>query len=305
VVGSTDPSGCHARAVPPFGILDAMEASARDGVDPAELRRRVDEVLDGALRRARDDVAARSERSADLVDEVARLVGAGGKRIRPILCVLGSVAAAGPVEEVLPAAAGIELFHTFALVHDDVMDDEDERRGVVSTHRRFATDRPGGEAFGRSVAILVGDLAFALGVDLILSTPLPPDRVLAAARRLRPMALATAAGQYLDVRGDRDPAVASLKTAVYTAEVPLAVGAELAGAPDEVHAALAAFAEPVGVAFQLLDDAADEPGDQAPAYAAEAGRLLDRADEVLASAPIAPAAAAALGSIVAMLRGAA
>jgi geranylgeranyl diphosphate synthase type I len=282
-----------------------MDRSAPGGIDRDEIRLRVDDVILSELRRARTDLAARSARSADLVDEIERLVAAGGRRLRPTLCVLGSVAAGGPVEEILPAAAGLELFHTFALVHDDVMDDEDERRGVASTQRRFAEEGPGGEAFGRSAAILVGDLALALGVDLLLSTPLDPRRVLAAARRIREMALATAAGQYLDVRGEAGPIVSSLKTAVYTAEAPLALGADLAGGTPELQAALRAFARPLGLAFQLLDDAADGEAGRSPARSAEAGRLLDESEAALADRSIAPPAAYALGEIVAVLRGAA
>jgi geranylgeranyl diphosphate synthase type I len=272
-------------------------------LDYGELRRRVDDVILAALEGARADIVRLAVEPAELVDEIERLVRAGGRRVRPILCVLGHVAAGGRVGDALPAAAGIELLHTFMLVHDDVMDDDVERRGVPATHHRFALRRPDGQAFGRSVAILVGDLAFALGVDLVLATPVPPARVLAAARLLLPMALLTASGQFLDVSGSlaagRD-GLASLKTGAYTVETPLANGAELAGARPEVSRALSAFARPIGVAFQLLDDLADGAG--RPGDAAEAGRLLDEARSALDGAPIAPAAAAALGEVVARLR---
>jgi geranylgeranyl diphosphate synthase type I len=203
----------------------------------------------------------------------------------------------------------MELFHTFALVHDDVMDDGDERRGVAATHRRFAKAEPGGEAFGRSAAILVGDLAFALAVDLVFASPVPAERAVAAVRHMRAMALATAAGQYLDVAGAGDrPEVSALKTAAYTAEGPLAIGAELAGAGDEVMAALERFARPFGVAFQVLDDVADEPGDDPSAIEPmrhEAARLLGEAETSLDGAPIDPRAAAALRDVLAVVRGAA
>jgi geranylgeranyl diphosphate synthase type I len=218
--------------------------------------------------------------------------------------VLGHVAAGGRAEDSVPAAAGIELFHTFALVHDDVMDDEEERRGVPATGRRFAVHsacRTGdGPRFGRGVAILVGDLAFALAIDLVLRAPLPAECVVAAARRLRAMSVATAAGQYLDLRGARGRDVASLKTGAYTVETPLAVGADLAGASPAVSSALAAFARPVGVAFQLLDDVAD--GEGSPPDRDDALRLLDEAASVLAAAPIEPSAARALLEVLERLR---
>jgi geranylgeranyl diphosphate synthase, type I len=274
---------------------------AADGgtaIDLDAVRGRIDATIADALGRAREEGAARAAVAVDLVGEIDRLVTAGGRRIRPLLLVLGHAAAGGRIEDALPAAAGLELFHTFALIHDDVMDEEDERRGVPATPRWFAAREPGGERFGRSVAILVGDLAFALAVDLVLSTPLPAERVLRAARRLRSMSLATAAGQYLDLRGDADAGgVAALKTGVYTIETPLAIGAELAGAPDATIDRLAALARPAGVAFQLLDDVAD--GAAGPAARGDAVRLLDRAAAALADAQIPPAAAAAL---VEMLR---
>jgi geranylgeranyl diphosphate synthase type I len=271
-------------------------------LDAVELRARIDAELEAVLARARSDVASRAPASAELVDEIDRLVRAGGRRVRPILCVLGHAAAGGRIDDVVPAAAGLELLHTFMLVHDDVMDDEWERRGVPATHRRFAEAGPEAEAFGRSAAILVGDLAFALGVDLVLSTPVAPGRVLAAARLLMPMALATAAGQFLDVRGDggRDVDLAALKTGAYTAETPLAMGAVLAGAGPGVLAVLGAFARPVGVAFQLLDDIAD--GAAGTGAATQASRLLDEGERALVGAPITPVAAAGLREVVGWLR---
>jgi geranylgeranyl diphosphate synthase type I len=274
-------------------------------LDAAELRARIDAELEVVLARARSDIMRRAPASAELVDEIERLVRAGGKRVRPILCVLGHASAGGRVVDVVPAAAGLELLHTFMLVHDDVMDDERERRGVPATHRQFAEAGPEAEAFGRSAAILVGDLAFALGVDLVLSTPVASERVLAAARLLLPMALATAAGQFLDVRGDggRDVDLAAMKTGAYTVETPLAMGAALAGAGQEVLDALGAFARPVGVAFQLLDDIAD--GAAEAGTAKRALRLLDEGERSLVGAPITPAAAAGLREIVGRLREAA
>jgi geranylgeranyl diphosphate synthase type I len=271
-------------------------------LDGTELRSRIDAALFVALDRARIEIAERAGAPTELVDEIERLVRAGGKRVRPLLCVLGHVAAGGAVADVVPAAAGIELLHTFMLVHDDVMDDERQRRGIPATHRRFAEAGPEGEAFGRSAAILVGDLAFAIGVDLVLSTPVTPQRVLVATRLLLPMALVTAAGQFLDVsgRGGREDDVARLKTGAYTVETPLAIGAALAGAEPDVLAALGAFARPVGVAFQLLDDLAD--GAAGPAAAKEASALLDRGERALVGAPIAPIAAAGLRGVVCRLR---
>jgi geranylgeranyl diphosphate synthase, type I len=300
IVVRRPPSDTRRAAI--LGAMDPMRRAAADGaIDLDVVRGSIDETIARALARAREDARPHATAAVDLVEEIDRLVRAGGRRVRPLLVILGHVAAGGRIVDALPAAAGFELFHTFALIHDDVMDDEDERRGVPATHRRFAKGEPGGEAFGRSVAILVGDLAFALAVDLVLSTPLPAERILPAARRLWAMTLSTAAGQYLDLRGVGAAAdVAALKTGAYTAEAPLAIGADLAGASPAVLGALASVARPVGIAFQLLDDAADGSG--GPDAREEAVRLLDEAGAVLRTAPIEPAAAGGLGELLARLR---
>jgi geranylgeranyl diphosphate synthase type I len=276
----------------------------RAGAGPLDLdglRRRVDADLRGRLREVRERLAILAPGSTLLVDEVVRLLDAGGKRMRPVLCLLGHAAAGGSAEDALPAASGLELFHTFALIHDDVMDEEDERRGEPTTHRQLAKSEPGGERFGRSAAILVGDLALALSLDLVLACRVPAERRLAAAARFRDMTVATAAGQLLDLSGGGDRTlVASLKTGAYTAEAPLAIGAELAGASKPTLDALAAFGRPLGVAFQLLDDVAD--GDAPPGASERARRLLDEASGALATPPIDAAAAEALRSVAARLR---
>ncbi len=276
-------------------------AGEPEPIDLADLRRRIDAELRRYLAGVARDLDASAAGPAALVHEIVRLLDAGGKRLRPILCVLGHVSAGGRPEDALPAAAALELFHTFALVHDDVMDEDDERRGVPSTHRRFAMDDPGGGAFGRAAAILVGDLSLALSMDLLLASPAPPERVLAAARRFRAMAVATAGGQFLDLRGGAAPdVVASLKTAVYTTEAPLAIGAELAGAGRRTLDALEAFAHPLGVAFQLLDDLADGAR-PAAGWRGRALGLLDEAERALGAPAIAPAVAP-LRAVVALVR---
>ncbi|TMK49438.1 MAG: polyprenyl synthetase family protein, partial [Actinobacteria bacterium] len=108
-------------------------------------------------------MARMAPEAAEMVDELRRVVEAGGKRIRPAFCYWGYRAAGGDDgEPIVRAAAALELFHTFALIHDDVMDESETRRGQASTYARFADARagePGALRFGRSVAVLVGDLA--------------------------------------------------------------------------------------------------------------------------------------------------
>ena len=205
-------------------------------------------------------VAAELERSAEalpearfLVDEMWRLTAAGGKRLRPAFCYWGFRAAGGVHgPEIVRAASSLELLHTFAIVHDDIMDAADERRGEEAVHARH----------GVGVGILVGDLALVLADDVFMGAGFPPAstaRAFAAYSRMRQEVIA---GQYLDLayaaRTDITVAearrVAVLKSGRYSIEEPLAIGAALAGAPDDFLGRLAAFGGPLGEAFQLRDD---------------------------------------------------
>ncbi len=167
------------------------------------------------------------------------------------------------------AGAGFELLHAFALVHDDVMDGSDRRRGAETAHRVFEArhehERWRGEArrFGEGVAILVGDLAFVYA-DLLLADAPRQARDIYDELRVE-----LNIGQYLDVlgtaRGRVDLAtarrIASYKSGRYTVERPLHVGAALAGRLDELEGPLSAYGDPLGEAFQLRDDVLGAFGD--------------------------------------------
>jgi geranylgeranyl diphosphate synthase type I len=203
------------------------------------------------------------------------MVSAGGKRLRPAFCYWGFVGAGGDGEDpqVIDAGAAIELMHAFALFHDDVMDDSDNRRGAPTTHavhrRRHADAGWAGESrrFGEGMAILVGDLAFVLADELLIGAP---SEVWALWNTLR---LELNAGQLLDIIGsvrrdrriDKAERIARYKSGKYTIERPLHLGALLA-APDrevELLPALSAYGLPLGDAFQMRDDAIGAFGDTA------------------------------------------
>ncbi|MEX0988999.1 MAG: polyprenyl synthetase family protein [Actinomycetota bacterium] len=229
------------------------------------VRPQVDAELVSFLERQRSEVAAVHEDGRALVDELLRLVGAGGKRIRPALCYWGHRAAGGSDgHPIVRAAASLELLHTFALVHDDVMDRSDRRRGVATTHARFsaaAPSVPDAGHHGTSIAILVGDVAAVLADRMFLEAGFAPEPTAAAKQRYDRMRVEMAVGQFLDLSTDRaDVELASriseLKTGSYTIEGPLQIGALLAGAPVGLLAGLAAFGRPLGEAFQVRDDLA-------------------------------------------------
>ncbi|MBM7491876.1 geranylgeranyl diphosphate synthase type I [Micromonospora luteifusca] len=207
----------------------------------------------------------------------------GGKRIRSTFAYWGwrgAVGGAEPLPPVLPALAALELLHTFALVHDDVMDASKTRRGRPTAHIALAQQhiaaghRGDPERFGEAVAVLIGDLCMVWADRLLARATVPPARLLEVRRCYDQMRVETVAGQYLDVLGENDPVswsvdralrVARYKTASYTVQRPLLFGACLAGVPadDPLASAYTRYGLAVGEAFQLRDDLLGVYGDPA------------------------------------------
>lgn len=195
----------------------------------------------------------------------------GGKRFRAILVLAGYHIASGKApRSVLPAAAALEHFQSWMLIHDDIMDHSEERRGGPTVHRILAAahsrERREGssEEYGAGTAIALGDLEEPFVVDAILSVPVPPAHRLRALAEYVRMTRLTAYGQLLDVRNGTLPpgtvteedvlTVHRLKSAVYTVVAPLRIGAQLAGGRPALLADLEAIGTDLGVAFQLRDD---------------------------------------------------
>jgi geranylgeranyl diphosphate synthase type I len=239
--------------------------------------------------------------SDDIGDFVAysRDVVAGGKRFRALFCYWGWQSVSSPgngfdVSEdavqrdfpaVVSAAAALELFHAAALVHDDIMDNSDTRRGRPSAHKRF--ERLHGEsrwlgdpaAFGESAGLLLGDLLLGWSDELFdegLRALADAGSSRAGRAEFNRMRTEVTVGQYLDIVEEnawrnhpesellpRAHRVIVYKSAKYSVEAPLAIGAALGGATDEQVAALRAFGLPLGIAYQLRDDMLGVFGDPA------------------------------------------
>lgn len=247
---------------------------------------RLHAVITAELARRRADVAAVDPRLTADVDVLVEFVTDGGKRLRPqfLWCgwLAGGGAPAGPdADAVLTVAAALELLQACALLHDDIIDRSERRRGRPSTHRAVAKRAAGAgvaadpEHYGVSVAILLGDLALAWCDDLFLAGALPLGAAERAAPVWRAMRTEVLAGQLLDlavtVSAEADPAaqerdamrVNRYKTAAYTVERPLHLGAALAGARPATVRALRTYGTDVGIAFQLRDDLLGVFGDPA------------------------------------------
>ncbi|MEC3919094.1 polyprenyl synthetase family protein [Nocardia sp. CDC160] len=238
-------------------------------MDRTAIRVRVEAALYEFLGHKAESAAA-AGLPADVVDAVRSFLFAGGKRIRPLFCVLGWYAGGGAElpDPVVRVAAAVELFHAAVLIHDDIIDDSDTRRDRPTVHRAVADrkrtlhDRCAAARFGTHAALLIGDFGLVWSQELLHTAGLTPTQNAAAAPILDAMRTEVNYGQYLDLlttgrpTRDLDQALEIIryKTAAYTVQRPLQLGAALAGAGPEVLAALSGYGVPLGEAFQLQDD---------------------------------------------------
>jgi geranylgeranyl diphosphate synthase, type I len=242
--------------------------------DLDDLRARVQHALDEERRTQARILAPLGPDMADLLEAVFALLS-GGKRLRAGFFYWGYRAAGGQDSAALVRAAmSLEVFQAAALLHDDVMDDSDVRRGMPSAHRRLADiHRERGLAgdparFGEAGAILAGDLCLNWTDEIYSTSGLPADELARGRHVLNTMRTQLMGGQYLDVieaaqtwddvpteeRISRARKVIRFKSAKYTIEHPVLIGATCAGADDAVLSALSDYGLALGEAFQLRDD---------------------------------------------------
>jgi len=249
-------------------------------VDMLEIiRGRVDAHLSEFLADRSRDVPDATDAIEVLHSAVDSLASGGGKRLRPAFVLWGAVAAGGDMTgaAALHAAAAVELLHTFALLHDDVMDRSETRRGLATAHRSLSRHHGGLERdrewFGVCAAILAGDLAFVWAdamFDRLEHEPIASAPMRRARERFTTLRTEVIAGQYLDLQigcspwaDENDAArIALLKTARYTATRPLQIGASLSGASDVLLDQLAGYGDATGMSFQLRDDILGVFGDE-------------------------------------------
>ncbi|MEO6205705.1 MAG: polyprenyl synthetase family protein [Mycobacteriales bacterium] len=245
-------------------------------LDRADLRGRVHKALAAYLSTQAPRLEAVAETLGPVQEALSDFLLTGGKRMRPAFCYWGFRAAGGQdSDESIAASASLELLQACALIHDDVMDGSDTRRGQPAMHRRFSgMHRSNGwqgdpEAFGMSAAVLLGDLCLIWADEVLNTSGMPTDALLRAQPVYDEMRVELMAGQYLDLLeqamggGTVDSAlrVARYKSAKYTIEKPLHMGAVLAGGDDLLLASLTAYGLPLGEAFQLRDDVLGVFGD--------------------------------------------
>ena len=220
----------------------------------------VDAALDGLL--------PAEELHPPLIFQATRYsLMAGGKRLRPILCLAAAEAVGGKAEAVMPVACALELIHTYSLIHDDLpaMDNDDYRRGKLTSHK----------VFGEDIAILAGDALLTEAFNLLArrdSMPgIPPERLLDVIREVSEAAgwFGMVAGQVLDVHSEGKTVdletlqqIHRLKTGTMI-RVSLRTGAILSGASAAALASLSDYGRQIGLAFQIADDILNVEGDRA------------------------------------------
>ncbi len=189
-----------------------------------------------------------------LYEASRHLVDSGGKRLRPSMLLLAAEAVGGEAAALAPAAVSIELIHNFTLIHDDIMDNADVRRGRPAVHKLW----------GESGAILAGDTLYSKAFQVLGLTPADPKRLLGAMNMLSRTCTAICEGQWLDMEFEARDSVSEAeymemiekKTGVlYGASAGM--GAILAGASTEVVLAMDLFGRLTGMGFQLQDDVID------------------------------------------------
>lgn len=254
-----------------------LSAGAGESTRPSRSTPPLTDLVEGALR---DFFASRADtiRSVgggyeNAVATLESFVLRGGKRVRPVFAWTGWLAAGGDPEgaqadAVLRSASALELVQACALVHDDIIDASTTRRGFPTVHVEFADQHSaqqwsGGSAeFGRAVAILLGDLALAWADDMVREAGLAPETLARISPVWSAMRTEVLGGQFLDISGEvrADESIEAalrvnrFKTAAYTIERPLHLGAALAGADDALVEAYRRFGTDIGIAFQLRDD---------------------------------------------------
>ncbi|HEX7586217.1 MAG TPA: polyprenyl synthetase family protein [Patescibacteria group bacterium] len=235
----------------------------------AELKKKIDPKIERYLNLVIEDTEKTDKNVADALRYVKKIILAGGKRARAVFMYYGYLAAGGKdLKNIIRISISIELIHMFLLMHDDIIDQDDKRHGVTTIHKRYESlgkkflkiRNP--EHFGNSMAIIVGDMLGALGNRVIYESDFRPELIVKALHKLQDIVSMTCIGEtediYIENKGKATEKEIILmyenKTAKYTIEGPLHLGAILAGADDNFLKIFSEYAIPVGIAFQIQDD---------------------------------------------------
>lgn len=253
----------------PFPSIEVTSVQSVETGGEQGPRQRIEAALASSIEQFRVALGHTARETGDLVTVAANINAAGGKRIRAQLFYWGWRAAGQPdCNEIIDLAVLMEILHLFALVHDDVLDRSDTRRGVPTAHRQLSRLhrergwRGDADHFGLSSSILLGD-ALLVWADMVIdSSDLLRNRMSRFRRAYDEMRLELVSGEYLDVLADRTGGVstasalrlARLKSGNYSIGHPLRLGAIAGGADEGTLLGFARFGGWLGEAFQIHDD---------------------------------------------------
>jgi len=235
-----------------------------------KFKRKIDPEIERVLDEAIADSKKEGALITDSLRQVKKITLSGGKRLRPALMYWGYKGVGGKRDkEILKTAVSIELIHIFLLIHDDIIDNDPKRHGVETIHHKYTKTGKffpgiGGNArhFGNSMGIIVGDIISAIGNQVIYKSKFPATLVIRALSRLQSIVSVVAIGEAQDVIIEYRRKVSEReimdvyrnKTAKYTIEGPLHLGAILGGASENTLKGITEFSVPIGIAFQIQDD---------------------------------------------------
>lgn len=235
----------------------------------SEFKKKVDREIEIFFDEKIKEISQKDAWATEGMEYVKKLALTGGKRLRPALMYWGYKACGGKEEEkIIKAAVGIELTHIFLLIHDDIIDRSDRRHGIETVN--FWAERKGKEMFeagdmrrfGYSIATILGDMTYNWAIQAIIEADLDAEKTLQVLRYLQSVVATTCIGESQDVvieykSNVKEEEIIQMlinKTAKYTFEGPLCLGAKLAAADNEILKSFSDYSIPVGIAFQIQDD---------------------------------------------------
>jgi geranylgeranyl diphosphate synthase type I len=235
-----------------------------------KLKKKIDPEIEKVLNEAIDNSREEGELITGALEQVKKITLSGGKRLRPALMYWGYKGMGGKKEkDILETVVSIELIHIFLLIHDDVIDNDPQRHGIETIHhryrkvgKRFENIGKNSQHFGNSMGIIVGDIVGAIGNQVIYKSNFSSDLIVKALKRLQSIVATVAIGEAQDIiieyrRKSSEKEVVDMyknKTAKYTIEGPLHLGAILGGAQEKDLKNITEFSVPIGIAFQIQDD---------------------------------------------------
>ncbi|MEK9174057.1 MAG: polyprenyl synthetase family protein [Patescibacteria group bacterium] len=234
-----------------------------------EFKKRLDPEIKAFFAEVKKDAEMKDPFIREAVDHMEDIVVSGGKRLRAALMYYSYLASGGTNREaILKASVSVELIHAFLLVHDDIIDRDNLRHGVPTLHARYKEKAKkyfpdkDEEHFGNSIAIILGDMLYAFGNDVIFRADFPKEAIFRALMCLQKIVTCTVTGQardiYIEFQGSAsEEEILSMyenKTARYSIEGPLHLGAMLAGENQELLDLYSKYAIPLGIAYQIQDD---------------------------------------------------